>query len=117
MRLDNTERQKFYLQNMKASSDHLLSLVSDLLDFHRLESHKLDINHIAFSPKVLFDKIVSAMQPVADKKQLNLVLKVEKSADANFSGDPLRIQCFEVYSPGYGDDSCVCACSISCFFG
>ena len=88
MRLDNTERQKFYLQNMKASSDHLLSLVSDLLDFHRLESHKLDINHIAFSPKVLFDKIVSAMQPVADKKQLNLVLKVEKSADANFSGDP-----------------------------
>ena len=92
MRLDNTERRKFYLQNMKASSDHLLSLVSDLLDFHRLESHKLDINHIAFSPKVLFDKIVSAMQPVADKKQLNLVLKVEKSADANFSGDPLRIK-------------------------
>ena len=92
MRLDNTERQKFYLQNMKASSDHLLSLVSDLLDFHSLESHKLDINHIAFSPKVLFDKIVSAMQPVADKKQLNLVLKVEKSADANFSGDPLRIK-------------------------
>ena len=92
MRLDNTEWQKFYLQNMKASSDHLLSLVSDLLDFHRLESHKLDINHIAFSPKVLFDKIVSAMQPVADKKQLNLVLKVEKSADANFSGDPLRIK-------------------------
>ena len=30
------------------------------------------------------------MQPVADKKQLILVLKVEKSADANFSGDPLR---------------------------
>ena len=92
MRLDNTERQKFYLQNMKASSDHLLSLVSDLLDFHRLESHKLDMNRIAFSPKVLFDKIVSAMQPVADKKQLNLILKVEKSADANFSGDPLRIK-------------------------
>ena len=92
MRLDNTERQKFYLQNMKASSDHLLSLVSDLLDFHRLESHKLDINRIAFSPKVLFDKIISAMQPVADKKQLNLILKVEKSADANFSGDPLRIK-------------------------
>ena len=83
MRLDNTERQKFYLQNMKASSDHLLSLVSDLLDFHRLESHKLDINRIAFSPKVLFDKIVSAIQPEAHKKQLKLILKVENTADAN----------------------------------
>ena len=77
---------------MKASSDHLLALVSDLLDFYRLESHKLDVNHMAFNPRALFEKIVSAMQPVADKKQLKLLLKAEPSADASFSGDPLRIQ-------------------------
>lgn len=92
MRLDNSERQRFYLQNMKASSDHLLALVSDLLDFYRLESHKLDVNHLTFNPRALFEKIVSAMQPVADKKQLKLVLKAEPSADASFVGDPLRIQ-------------------------
>lgn len=92
MRLDNSERQRFYLQNMKASSDHLLALVSDLLDFYRLESHKLDVNHMTFNPKALFEKIVSAMQPVAEKKQLKLILKAEPSADATFSGDPLRIQ-------------------------
>lgn len=92
MRLDNSERQRFYLQNMKASSDHLLSLVSDLLDFYRLESHKLDVNHLTFNPRVLFEKIVSAMQPVAEKKQLTLELKAEPSANATFAGDPLRIQ-------------------------
>ncbi|HIZ26147.1 MAG TPA: response regulator [Candidatus Barnesiella merdipullorum] len=92
MRLDNSERQRFYLQNMKASSDHLLALVSDLLDFYRLESHKLDVNHMTFNPKALFEKIVSAMQPVAEKKQLKLILKAEPSANASFSGDPLRIQ-------------------------
>ncbi len=92
MKLDNTERQQFYLQNMKSSSDHLLSLVSDLLDFYRLESHKLDVNRVVFNPRELFERIVSAMQPIADKKQLKLVLKVETTADADFFGDPLRIK-------------------------
>ena len=32
------ERQRYYLENMKGSSDHILSLVNDLLDFQRLES-------------------------------------------------------------------------------
>lgn len=91
-RLDITERQRFYLQNIKASSDHLLALVSDLLDFHRLESHKLDINRMVFNPRVWFEKIVSAMQPIADKKHLKLRLKAEATADGNFYGDPLRIQ-------------------------
>lgn len=92
MRLDNSERQRFYLQNMKASSDHLLSLVSDLLDFYRLESHKFDVNHVPFNPGELFERIVSAMQPVAGKKGLTLVLKADSSAQATFLGDPLRIQ-------------------------
>ena len=35
-RLTEDERQRFYLDNMKSSSEHLLKLVSDLLDFHRL---------------------------------------------------------------------------------
>ena len=33
-RLTVDERQRFYLDNMKTSSEHLLKLVVDLLDFH-----------------------------------------------------------------------------------
>ena len=33
------ERQQYYLENMKGSSDHILSLVNDLLDFQRLEGN------------------------------------------------------------------------------
>ena len=36
-RLTVDERQRFYLDNMKTSSEHLLKLVVDLLDFHRLD--------------------------------------------------------------------------------
>ena len=41
-RLTVDERQRFYLDNMKTSSEHLLKLVVDLLDFHRLDLHKAE---------------------------------------------------------------------------
>ena len=49
-RLTVDERQRFYLDNMKTSSEHLLKLVVDLLDFHRLDLHKAEINRVTFHP-------------------------------------------------------------------
>ena len=45
-RLTVDERQRFYLDNMKTSSEHLLKLVVDLLDFHRLDLNKAEINRV-----------------------------------------------------------------------
>ena len=36
------ERQRYYLENMTGSANHILSLVNGLLDFHRLESGQMD---------------------------------------------------------------------------
>ena len=49
-RLTEDERQRFYLDNMKSSSEHLLKLVSDLLDFHRLDLNKAEVNRVTFNP-------------------------------------------------------------------
>ena len=35
IRLVNDRRQQFYLSNMKSSAQHLLALVTSLLDYHR----------------------------------------------------------------------------------
>lgn len=40
IRLTQDKRQNFYLTNMKSSAQHLLNLVTSLLDFHRLEAGK-----------------------------------------------------------------------------
>ena len=56
-RLTEDERQRFYLDNMKSSSEHLLKLVSDLLDFHRLDLNKAEVNRIVFNPAQLFEEI------------------------------------------------------------
>ncbi len=91
-RLTTQERQMFYLNNMKSSSEHLLRLVNDLLDFHRLESNKMELNQIPFNPVQLFNEIKTSFDPLAEKKGLIFHYEVDSALNGNFSGDPLRIR-------------------------
>jgi len=91
-RLTRDERQRFYLENMKSSSEHLLKLVSDLLDFHRLDLNKVEINKVTFSPAQLFDEIRVSFQPIASAKGLQLHFTIAPELSENYVSDPLRIR-------------------------
>lgn len=90
--LTTDERQRFYLDNMKGSSEHLLKLVSDLLDFHRLDLNKAEVNRVTFNPSQLFDEIRTSFQPLTAAKGLALHCRVAPDLDGNFISDPLRIR-------------------------
>lgn len=53
---------------MKSSSEHLLKLVSDLLDFHRLDLNKAEVNRVTFNPSQLFDEIYVSFEPLTAAK-------------------------------------------------
>lgn len=91
-RLTEDERQRFYLSNMKSSSEHLLKLVSDLLDFHRLDLNKTEINRVTFHPAQLFEEIRVSFQPLAEAKGLTLECQVAPELNGSFVSDPLRIR-------------------------
>lgn len=87
------ERQRYYLENMVSSSNHILSLVNDLLDFHRLDSGKMEIQKVAFNVKLLFDDIFLSFKPIADAKKLDFRMNLEKAGiDLTYSGDTIRIR-------------------------
>jgi signal transduction histidine kinase/CheY-like chemotaxis protein len=87
------ETQQDYLQNMNASAKHILSLVNDLLDFHRLESGKMDIHPTPFLIPTLFKEIHAGFKPIADAKGLRLHLTVENaSATQAYKADAVRIR-------------------------
>ena len=71
------ERQQYYLENMKGSSDHILSLVNDLLDFQRLESGEMEVHSVPFRVPALFDEIYTSFQPIAEAKGLRFVLNLK----------------------------------------
>lgn len=91
-RLTEDESQRFYLDNMKSSSRHLLKLVSDLLDFHRLDLNKVEINRVTFNPLQLFEEIQASFEPLAAAKELTLNCSIEPVLNGRFISDPLRIR-------------------------
>ena len=91
-RLTEDERQRFYLDNMKSSSEHLLKLVSDLLDFHRLDLNKAEVNRVTFNPSLLFDEIYVSFEPLTAAKGLALQCHVAPELNGGYISDPLRLR-------------------------
>ena len=93
MRRHPDERQQYYLENMTGSADHILSLVNGLLDFHRLESGRMEIQQVPFSVKTLFNEIYTSFRPIAEAKGLEFFLNLkEEGMERIFMGDPIRIR-------------------------
>lgn len=92
IRLVNDRRQQFYLSNMKSSAQHLLALVTSLLDYHRLEAGKMDLHPVAFNPHELLTDIYNSFLPLAEKKQLQLDFKEKLPEALTLEGDPFRIR-------------------------
>ncbi|WP_336524732.1 ATP-binding protein [Bacteroides acidifaciens] len=91
-RLTEDERQRFYLDNMKSSSEHLLKLVSDLLDFHRLDLNKEEVNRVTFNPSQLFEEIYVSFEPLTVAKGLALQCHVAPELNGRYVSDPLRLR-------------------------
>ncbi len=91
-RLTTEKRQRVYLENMQSSARHLLALVHSLLDYHRLDAHKMEINRVVFNPYQLFDAIQVSFKPLAAAKQLDLNYTCSQVLDRGYIGDPFRIR-------------------------
>lgn len=91
-RLTVDERQRFYLDNMRTSSEHLLKLVVDLLDFHRLDLHKAEINRVTFHPSKLLEEICVSFKPLTAEKGLTLNCEIAPELHSTFISDPLRLR-------------------------
>ena len=86
-------RQQYYLENMRSSSDHVLSLVNDLLDYQRLESGQIELHRLPFRVPALFQEIGISFRPLAEAKNLQLewVLQPEEMEQV-YLGDTIRLR-------------------------
>ncbi len=91
-RLDLGKRGALYLDHMKSSADHLLELVTDLLDFYKLNSNKVAVNRIAFSPADLFTAVCTGFEPVAAAKGIELRCTLAAELSGQVAGDPSRVR-------------------------
>lgn len=81
-----------YLSNIKNSATHLLHLVSALLDYHRLESGKVETRSVSFSPRQLVDSCAEGIRPQAEAKGLAVESDTSGCGSRLCLGDAFRIK-------------------------
>ena len=81
-----------YLQSISGSANHLLQLVSALLDYHKLESGKAELHEVSFQPAALVSECVAQMQPLAMAKQLRLATDINVAENMFCRSDAFRIK-------------------------
>ena len=80
------------LDSMKYSSQHILSLLSNLLDFSSLEQGKQFIKRADFNVAELCDQLATMFQPIAENKQLKFFYHKNISDDLCVNSDALKIK-------------------------
>ncbi|MEX7642594.1 hybrid sensor histidine kinase/response regulator [Stenotrophomonas maltophilia] len=86
------EDQRQMLATASASSQQLLRIVDDILDYSRLEAQALELEITSFNLRDLLDGVVQLMQRAADAKGLSLALQLDPSVRLPVRGDPVRLR-------------------------
>ena len=86
------DEQKELVENIRESSDNLLSIVNDILDISKIETGKLEIVEREFDTKVLFSSVFKQIKILAEKKNLKFTTKINPAIPSKLLGDDVRIR-------------------------
>ena len=89
--IDNREQVLDYLKKISTSSQHLLSLINDVLEMSRIESGKVKIEEKAVHLPDLVHDVRSIIQPNVAAKRLSLFIDTMDIEDEDIITDPLRL--------------------------
>ncbi len=74
------------------SSNHLLHIVNEVLDYNRILSGKFTFTREAFDMRALLSEVVSVMRPQAGNKQIDLKTYFDLSTEHFVFGDEFRLR-------------------------
>ena len=87
-----TDEQKENLTVAQDSARSLLNLLSDILDFSRIEAGKMVFHKTDFDLHRLMESLRRALDVIALQKDLQLILKIEPNVPSFLKGDPMRLR-------------------------
>ena len=89
--IDDTDRVKDYLAKTLASSNHLLSLINDVLDMSRIESGKIHLEEVEVNLSDVLHDLKTIVSEQIYAKQLELYMDVMDVTDEDVYCDKTRL--------------------------
>ncbi|WP_247237144.1 ATP-binding protein [Telluribacter sp. SYSU D00476] len=83
--------QSDLIQTLKFSSDHLMAVVNDILDFNKINSNHVQLDPIPFDVRALLTSLEKTFIPKAAEKSLELIFKIDATIPSQIVGDKVRL--------------------------
>jgi PAS domain S-box-containing protein len=84
--------QKRHLDTIHSSGRHLLELINDILDLSKVESGRLELEHVRFAPHEVAQDVVRVLEVKAQEKGITLKNDWGDALPATIEGDPSRLR-------------------------
>ncbi len=88
--LDSVDRG--YVDTIKQSGETLLALIDDVLDFSKIEANRLELETAELDPRQAVEEAIRIIQVSADRKELSLIVEIDKDVPSFIKGDALRLR-------------------------
>lgn len=87
-----TDEQKKYLETVNSSAHSLLALINEVLDYSKVESGKLEIEHDNFNIYQLLEDTYSSFKYLAQQKGLTFKIELPENKMTYLIGDSGRVR-------------------------
>lgn len=92
MKNNPSDEVKNCLEKIDESSEHLLSLINDLLDLTRIESGKVNYNPVPADVKNITDSALDITKGFLTNRDINFKIQREEAKIPNVLADPARLR-------------------------
>ncbi|MCD8562959.1 MAG: ATP-binding protein [Alphaproteobacteria bacterium] len=84
--------QNDYVLAIQKSGDTMMALLNDILDFEKIESGNMELEHIDFDLHKLVNGVVTLMSGQATEKKIYLRSDIPEDIPKYIKGDPMRLR-------------------------
>ncbi|MDQ8182064.1 response regulator [Pelagicoccus sp. SDUM812005] len=84
--------QSSFLNTIQNSSESLLTIINDILDYSKIEAGKLEIEELPFCLRNCVEEIVELLSHSTREKGIELQYRIHPDIDTTRIGDPTRIR-------------------------
>ena len=92
LREDMSDAARNYINQIKTSSNALLTIINDILDYSKIESGKMELVPVEYEPLQLIEDVADIIMTRLVDKDVELLIDVNPDIPSKLEGDTIRIR-------------------------
>ncbi len=89
---DLDEEQLDFVQTIRTSGDHLLTIINDILDLSKIQAGRLELEDQPFHLRATIEESLDLVSSKAYEKGLELAYRIDEDVPEGIQGDPGRLR-------------------------